>query len=137
MVGSSESSSLISASRAVELGKKSLASHIAAANSKQPIRCALQPCHPFEASCGADTNCVTDHCYEGKCALGPKCRPYGEVCYTYAPHTCCTGECKPVALENDCLRFLGLTSDITTHGGVNVDRQCENLGTCGAWPGMK
>lgn len=116
----------------------------------QPLRCAIQPCAGFGSACSVfkagnawtpqkevagDMACVTNKCYEGKCGMGGNCRAHGEVCYTYAPHTCCTGTCNGVALYNDCLRLLKLSHDITTHGGIAVDRQCERIGTCGFWPG--
>jgi hypothetical protein len=41
----------------------------------------------------------------------------------------------PVMLQSDCMRLLGLTGNIHTHKGINVDRQCEKIGVCTAWPG--
>lgn len=106
--------------------------------TKQPERCLLYGaiCNGFEGACASDFECTTDKCYEGKCAMTPSCRTYGKSCYQYAPHSCCTGNCKPVTLVSDCLRLLGLTNDYSTHGGVNVDRQCANLGVCQGWPGQ-
>lgn len=40
----------------------------------------------------------------------------------------------PVLLLSDCLKLLGLDADVQGHAGINVDRQCENLGVCASWP---
>lgn len=106
----------------------------------QPARCVppgFTSCVGFGAACTSSNTCTTDKCYEGKCGMGPKCMPSGKACYKYSPHTCCTGECKGVTLRAECLRLLGLTDDAANHRGIAVDRQCENLGRCGWWPGKE
>lgn len=107
-------------------------------SGKQPERCLLygSVCNPFKGPCNGDNECTTDKCYAGKCATTPSCRTYGQSCYQYHENSCCTGNCKAVTLVSDCLRLLGLTNDYSTHGGVNVDRQCANLGVCQGWPGQ-
>lgn len=106
--------------------------------SKQPLRCAAAPCASFGSECEKDENCVTDKCWGKKCAQGPTCKAYGKVCQTYAAHECCTGKCTPVTIPHDCFRLLGLEKDIAEHAGLkaNVDRQCDVLGVCAAWPGQ-
>lgn len=108
--------------------------------SRQPGRCAPAgwvDCYTFGGDCPADENCKTDKCYEGKCAMGPRCKPYGQVCYKYAPHVCCTNECTGVTIKSECLRLLNLDDNAAAHKGIAVDRQCENIGYCALWPGMK
>lgn len=107
---------------------------------KQPPRCnpgGVVDCVAFGASCPSDTECKTNKCYEGKCGMGPACKPYGQVCYKYAPHVCCTGECKGVELKADCLRLLKLDNSAAAHRGIIVDRQCEKIGYCSLWAGQK
>lgn len=108
------------------------------ARIKQPLRCAASPCAAFESECETDENCVTDKCWGKKCATGPTCEGYGEICNTFSAHTCCTGKCVAVTIPHDCFRLLNYSEDITTHAGLkaNVDRQCDVLGVCAAWPGQ-
>lgn len=102
------------------------------------MRCAAQPCASFGSDCDKDDACVTDKCWGKKCATGPTCATFGTMCNTYASHTCCTGKCTPVTTPHDCFRLLGIKKDITEHEGfkANVDRQCDALGVCAAWPGQ-
>lgn len=106
-----------------------------AARLRQPLRCAISSCAPFGDNCEKDENCVTDKCYDKKCGMGPTCRTKGTLCYQFGSHNCCTGECVPVLLKSDCFKMLGVRDSIHTHGGIQVDRQCETLGVCGGWPG--
>jgi len=128
----------ISQNRSRSLGLLTRGAIGANSSAKQPERCLLwgSVCNKFKGPCAGDNECTTDKCYEGKCATTPSCRPYGQSCYQYSETACCTGNCKPVTLVSDCLKLLGLTDDYSTHGGVNVDRQCANLGICQHWPGV-
>lgn len=105
---------------------------------EQPLRCAASPCASFGSECKKDENCVTDKCWGEKCAAGPTCKEFGTVCYTYAAHDCCTGKCIPVTIPHDCFRLLGISKDIEKNSvfKANVDRQCDVLGVCAAWPGQ-
>jgi len=128
----------VSQNRSRSLGLVVRGASGANSTAKQPERCLLYGavCNPFSKPCAGDNQCTTDKCYEGKCGTTPSCRAYGQSCYQYAETACCTGNCKPVTIVSDCLRLLGLTDDYSTHGGVNVDRQCANLGVCQHWPGV-
>jgi len=100
------------------------------------LRC-LGQCKPFGADCGGHQDCITDMCYKGKCGYDTKCRAAHETCYQYAPHVCCSGECEPVGLQNDCIRMLGVPMDVSKRDpGRNMDRECEFIGSCKAWPGQ-
>jgi len=99
----------------------------------QPIRCATSVCKAFESDCSTAGECVTDQCYEGKCGLGATCKPYGELCFTDSPHTCCTGNCLGVVVRQDCIKLLGGEGSTA---GVNIDRQCDRVGICEHWPGV-
>lgn len=126
---------------ATPLRKNARVSFLAArATSKQPARCAPDggvTCGGFGGGCGSDEGCVTDKCYEGKCGMGTRCKPYGQKCYFYAPHVCCTGECKPIDTRNDCLRLLGVSEMDAAKQGIAIDKQCENLGYCSMWADVK
>lgn len=104
------------------------------------MRCAAAPCAPFSNKCETDENCVTDKCYGKKCATGPTCKAFGKICFTYAAHSCCTGKCVPVTIPHDCFRLLDIPHDATDPEVMglkaNVDRQCDVLGVCSAWPGQ-
>lgn len=115
-------------------------SFLARTSSRQPNRCkddGWAECFGFGHDCPAVENCATDMCYEGKCGMGPRCKPYGQKCYNYAPHVCCTGECKPIQLRSECLRLLGMTEMVAAKQGIAIDKQCETIGYCSLWEGMK
>mmetsp|Transcript_31004 Transcript_31004/g.68090 ORF Transcript_31004/g.68090 Transcript_31004/m.68090 type:complete len:455 (+) Transcript_31004:143-1507(+) len=116
------------------------------ANSSQPFpRCMFSPCVGFGEECQTDNDCVTNKCFENKCAMTASCRKplapcangkgdCAQTCKMYAPHTCCTGKCNPVEMRTDCLRLLGYSVDILKRPiGVNIDRQCADLGVCAPW----
>lgn len=85
--------------------------------------------------CKLDEDCVTDHCYEGKCGSSTECRPAGDMCYTYGSHTCCSGECQAVVMKHDCVRLLAKQGTFKEGVGANLDRTCEKIGVCKTWPG--
>jgi len=109
------------------------------ASAEQPLRCTTSACNGFGTKCKSNAECVTNQCYEGKCALSLTCRAKGEICRTFAEHTCCTGRCVPAMIKTDCFRLLG-DSEANARNlwkrGINVHRQCENIGVCGSWPGV-
>lgn len=61
----------------------------------------------------------------------------GEICRTYSTHTCCSGKCKPVTMTDDCHRLLGGSGSPALNGGVNLNRQCQNLGICEPFDNQK
>lgn len=117
----------------MQLALLGLAAALLRGVERQPIRCATSVCKPFESGCSTAGECVTDKCYEGKCGLGATCSPYGELCFTDSPHTCCTGQCLGVVVRDDCIRLLGGEKQAE---GVNIDRQCDRVGICEHWPGV-
>lgn len=101
-------------------------------SSQHPFRCSLptSTCVSFGSDCKKDEDCFSYHCYHGKCGYARDCSPNGEICRQYSAHTCCSGKCKPVTMVDDCHRLLKGHGSPAQNGGVNLNRQCQNLGIC-------
>lgn len=88
---------------------------------------------PFGGTCEEDKECVSGNCYSGKCGYSGNCRKRGELCHTYAAHTCCAGTCQAVAMIDDCKRLLSGSPSLQP--GFSLARQCQHLGVCQSFPG--
>lgn len=99
---------------------------------QHPFRCSLptSKCTGFGNDCSKDADCFSYHCYQKKCGYAKSCSVNGEMCRQYSAHTCCSGKCKPVVMVDDCHRLLKGSGSPAMNGGVNLNRQCQNLGVC-------
>jgi len=107
--------------------------HTSSLLSKQhPFRCSLptSKCTAFGTDCKKDGDCFSYHCYHGKCGYARSCSVNGDLCRKFSSHTCCSGKCKPVVMVDDCHRLLKGSGSPAMNGGVNLGRQCQNLGIC-------
>lgn len=97
-----------------------------------PFRCSMptSKCTSFGTDCKQDGDCYSYHCYQGKCGYAKQCSVNGEICRSYSSHTCCSGKCKPVTMVDDCHRLLKGSGSPAMNHGVNLNRQCQNLGVC-------
>jgi len=104
-----------------------------------PFRCSVPgtSCHPYGSTCKVNDDCNSHHCYQGTCGYAQSCSVNGELCRQYSAHTCCSGKCKPVVMVDDCYRLLKGSGSPALNGGVNIGRQCQNLGVCNPFDSSK